>query len=364
MRTLYRTKRMRALLVFTSLTLAGSACSPSEEAVSSSAEDAAEAVQGSEDDPPETDESSVASEDAYPPDEVTWIVPGTAGGASDVNARTLQPYLQEALGAKITIENHPGAGNTIGAQVALDRERDCTTFVTASLPHFIMGMETQQTDFTWDDWWPVGQISTQVGTIVVPNDAPWDDFNDLIEDARERPGEIRASVSNPNGNNVLGLRAIENAANVQFNIVPFEGGPEARLAIVGGHADFTHANSFALGQIAEDSRVVAVHADENEWPDLLDDAPTVNDVLGTDMAPNEQANGMYVARECKDEHPNRFDLLEEAFLTSLQNPDYIATMTELELDESLIPLNSEEYREKIDRMLPDIQAESERRRNE
>ena len=69
---------------------------------------------------------------------------------------------------------------------------------------------------------------------------------------------------------------------------------------------------FAAQRIADRARALGVFQPENRWPELTDDAPAVNDVLDADIQPIGGAFGFFVARECRQEHPERFEKLASA----------------------------------------------------
>lgn len=293
--------------------------------------------------------------EGFPPREMTLIIPATAGGGSDNNARAIGPHFERIVGARLVMENHPGAGNTIGAQIALQRPQDCTTMFIVNVPHILFGYLTQQVDFTYDDWAPLAQVSVDPGVIRVRNDAPWQTLTDLIEDARANPGRIRASISNVNNNNYIGIVEIAEAAGVEFNIVPFEGGPEARLAVIGGQVDFTHAGVFNSLAAAEDTRVIAVHNEVNLWPDLTDNAGTVADQLGVAVQPNWSSSGFYVPAGCRDDYPERYEFLADKMLEILADEQFLDAMDALGEKEKLQPLGPADFDARIRALLVDVE---------
>jgi tripartite-type tricarboxylate transporter receptor subunit TctC len=159
--------------------------------------------------------------------------------------------------------------------------------------------------------------------VLVLKDAPWNTFEEFIEDAKSRPGEITASVGNVTGDNYLGLRMIEDLTGIDLNIVSFGGGSAARLALAGGHVDVTHASLYASQQIAESTKVLAVHWEKNKWPELSNNAPTLISLLPGLPKKNAGTMDLLVAPgELKEKYPERYELLAKAVGDAISNPEF------------------------------------------
>ena len=73
----------------------------------------------------------------YPLRPVRLVVPFSAGGAADVPGRILTPRLSEALGQQVVVDNRPGAGSTIGAELVAKAPPDGYTQLMISNTHFV-----------------------------------------------------------------------------------------------------------------------------------------------------------------------------------------------------------------------------------
>src|SRR6201996_3875980 len=74
---------------------------------------------------------------AYPSQPVRWIVPYTAGGATDVLSRLICQFLADQLGQPFIVENKPGAGSNIGTQDAINSPPDGYTLLLTSTANAI-----------------------------------------------------------------------------------------------------------------------------------------------------------------------------------------------------------------------------------
>jgi tripartite-type tricarboxylate transporter receptor subunit TctC len=234
--------------------------------------------------------------------QLRWVVSSAPGGGFDTTTRQLEPAFTEALGTSATVENHEGGGYAIGAQ---DVDYDLASFA------------------------PVGGISIEPGVIRVRNDAPWQNIKEFVDDAKARPGQIKVSVSDLQSNNYIALLQMERQLGIDLNIIGYDGGGPSRTALVSGEVDATHAGVFNSLSIADESRVLAVSQPENKWPDVTDNAPPINQALGVDLPANASNYVLLASAQCRDNNPERYQALVDALKTSLENEEYLATLSKL-----------------------------------
>jgi tripartite-type tricarboxylate transporter receptor subunit TctC len=262
----------------------------------------------------------------FPDRSVRWIVPTAAGGGFDRTTRMLQPHLERTLGVPLEVQYRAGGNFAIGATTLLREGRACESVMIHGTPLLHFSHLMQNVRYTWEDFYPVASVTIDPGVIRVRNDAPWQTLGELIEDARQRPRQIRVGLGGRTDPGHLGIREIAEAAGVEFNLIFYDGGGPGRTALAGGEVEVTHAGAYNSLPVAGESRVLAVHQDENHWPEITDDAPTVREVLGTDVAPNDFRYQVWVTRECRDNHPDRYAVLAEALQAAVERDEYRAAL--------------------------------------
>jgi len=274
--------------------------------------------------------------------QIRWIVSSSAGGGFDTTTRQLEPYFTKELGGSAVVENHEGGGYAIGAQTMLTAGADCTSIVTHGVPHLQFSYMTQDVDFDLSSFAPVGGVSIEPGVLRVRKDAPWQTMKDFVEDARKRPGQIKVSVSDLQSNNYIALLQLEKELGIDLNIIGYDGGGPSRTALVTNEVDATHAGVFNSLSIADDSRVLAVWQPENKWPDITDNAPTVNTALGVDLPPNASNYVVFASAECRDQNPERYQQLVDALAAALENEEYLASLAKLNEESKVAYLTPDE----------------------
>lgn len=257
------------------------------------------------------------------------IVPTAVGGGFDTTIRQLQGALEDRLGARMTIENMEGAATAIGSQSAASADGDCLTLMVQGVPHLQFSYLTQEVDYSLEEFAPVGGMSIEPGVIRVKEDAPWQNIEEFIEDARERPGEIRVSVSLRTSNNYVGMLDIEEATGAEFNIISYDGGGPSRTALISGEVDATHAGAFNSLGIDDETRVLTVQAPENLWPDETDDMPAIGDALGVEVPESASNYSLWAPAGCAADFPERHRALVDVLPEALEDPDYLSELAEL-----------------------------------
>jgi tripartite-type tricarboxylate transporter receptor subunit TctC len=258
-----------------------------------------------------------------------WIVSSAPGGGFDTTSRQLEPFLTEALGTSATVENLEGGGYAIGAQTMLTNGADCTSIVMHGVPHLMFSYMTQDVDYDLASFAPIGGVSIEPGVIRVRNDSPWQDIQAFVDDAKNRPGQIKISVSDLQSNNYIALLQMERDLGIDLNIIGYDGGGPSRTALISGEVDATHAGVFNSLAIADDSRVIAVSQPENKWPEVTNDAPPINEALGVELPANASNYVLLASAQCRDNNPERYQALVDGLKASLENEEYLATLSEL-----------------------------------
>lgn len=264
--------------------------------------------------------------DALPFDQIRMISPFAPGGGMERSARQFQPAFEKALGLPVVVDPTPGGGTALGSATAVRDGADCSTVLFAPLPHIQFAYLTQEgVGYTGKDLIALGQMYNEPPIIAVFGNAKWDSLEELIEDARERPGEIRFSVSSVNSNFNLGLLELERAADIDLNIVPYEGGSPARTAVRAGEVDGTHVGLYAIAPELEEWKILGVEEEEVSLPGVVGDAPSVTKALEEmghdDHRPAMEARiGVFVSTQCRENHPDRYEALLEAVNGALNDP--------------------------------------------
>src|SRR5699024_10671884 len=211
----------------------------------------------------------------YPNDSIKIIVPWDAGGDTDAVYRIVGEELSEVLDQNVIIENIAGGSGIIGSQEALTSKNDGYTMLAIheSLPMSdLMG----QADFGIDDFQPIALMTSSSRAIATSVDSPWDDMEDLLDDEEDNPGDITFAAS-IGSITQLEPAMLQTAADVEFNIVGFDGTAERMKAVVGNDVDLATVSVTAGKEYLDDGRMKLLGFGGEERNEQIPDIETLKE---------------------------------------------------------------------------------------
>lgn len=262
----------------------------------------------------------------FPEKDLLGVIMWGAGGATDVVSRAITPHVEPLLGREIVLENKPGATGAISTQYVHARPSDGYTLLYgAENPqlHKVLGVA----ELDYADFYPVNILARGVGVIVANNDRPWQTFQDLVEDAKARPGAIKMGGTGPGGlPHVVGA-LLETVTEFEVTTVPFDGEGPGLTALLGGHVDFMPVGVSAAAEHIKAGRVRPLAVVASEELDMLPGVPPITadyPEFGRYL-PWGPFYGIFVKRDVPDEAKTK---LVAAFKEGAQTPEFQQLMTD------------------------------------
>lgn len=218
---------------------------------------------------------AAGSTNPFPSENITLLTPTSAGGATDLTARTLATEMEKDLGVSVVVENRPGGAGSVGMQYLADQAADGYTIAVLPVEVSLLGHQGYDIDPARYDF--LGQANSQPGTIAVPVDSPFETLNDLIRAAQENPGSVSVSNAGPGSIWELGATELGRVAGVEFKNVPFDGGAPAVTAATGGHVNAVVAGIGETAPAHKDGRLRVLAVFTEERAPVLPDVPTASE---------------------------------------------------------------------------------------
>ncbi|HEX2566410.1 MAG TPA: tripartite tricarboxylate transporter substrate binding protein [Burkholderiales bacterium] len=223
-----------------------------------------------------------AQEPAFPqrgPLEITVLFP--AGSSADVTARMLAEGMSKQLGQRVLVVNRPGAGGAIGYKYAAAQKPDGYALVWNS-NSISTTYHSGQLPFDYRAFDAVACVLSESPVLAVRADARWKTLGDFVADARARPKAVAVGHSGVGSHTHISLAALENAAGIQLNEVPFSAA-QVVPSLLGGHVEAILQLPAALSGPIKQGQVRLLAALIPERDPALPEVPTAKE-QGFDVA--------------------------------------------------------------------------------
>ena len=216
----------------------------------------------------------------YPLRPVRWIVPYTAGGATDALSRLICQHLSERLGQSFVVENKPGAGSNIGTQAVINSPPDGYTLLLTSTANAINASfdPTLPYDFA-KSIAPVAGLARIPLVLVVNNELPVHSVADFIAYARTNPGKLSIASSGVGTSLHLSSELFKAMAHVQFVHVPYRGSAPGLSDVMAGQIQGMFDNVTSSLEFVRSGRLRALGVTTTERSQALPDVPPIADTL-------------------------------------------------------------------------------------
>jgi len=180
---------------------------------------------------------------SYPNKPVRLIVP-YASGNTDTTARIFGQKLGERLGQQVVIDNRPGAGANIGAELAAKAAPDGYVLFYASLSHAINASLYKQLNYNLvKDFAPIALLISSPYILTVHPSVPARSVKELIALAKARPGQLNYASSG--STSYLAVEYFSSMAGLKMNHVPYKSGAPATVALISGQVEVALASASA-----------------------------------------------------------------------------------------------------------------------
>lgn len=217
---------------------------------------------------------------SWPSRPVRIVVPFGLGGSADVAARFLAEPLAQSFGQPVVVENRPGGGGTIGADLVAKAPPDGYTLLLMSNTHTANETLLPQRPYQlMRDLSAIAFINVAYHVLAVHPSLPAQSVPELIAYARANPGRLDYASSGPGTPYHIAGEVFRSMAGIEITHVPFRGSNEARTALIAGQVPMMFDAIPTMAEQARGGRVRALATTGPQRSPLLPDLPAVAEVL-------------------------------------------------------------------------------------
>lgn len=266
-----------------------------------------------------------AQAQSFPAKPIKLVIAFPAGGPTDITMRQLADNAGKILGQPVIVENKPGAGGTLPAQLLQTTPADGYTVAQIPLGVFRLPYTTK---INWD---PVKDISYVINVtgyafgIVVPTDSPIKNWNDFVAYAKANPGKLSYGSTGTLTSPHLTTELIAQKLNIQLNHIPYKGSADLAQAITGGHI-MAAADSTGFAPLVQAGKLRVLNTWGEKRLEKFPDAPTLKE-LGLDIVQNSPF-GIGAPRGTP---PEVVAKLHEAFKKAMEDPSYVQALARYDM---------------------------------
>jgi tripartite-type tricarboxylate transporter receptor subunit TctC len=264
----------------------------------------------------------------YPDRPVTMLTGYPAGGLVDVVARVLAEGMKAKFPRGLVIQIKPGAAGSVAVTELVRAQPDGLTFILTPHSALVIAAQLQSLAYkTPDDYLPFINLVSYYPMIAVRTESPYKSVQELVADAKAKPGQVRMGSPGEGTSSHLNLEEFMRQAGIKVIHAPFQGWAHSSPALLGGHIDAVVAQPGELKGQVDGKRMRVLVAFQPQRHPVFPDVPTAKE-LGWDVA-----NGVwYLLMAPKGTPPAVVKYLHDAAKEAVEDPKFAKLMAERGID--------------------------------
>ncbi|MDI1282880.1 MAG: tripartite tricarboxylate transporter substrate binding protein [Reyranella sp.] len=285
----------------------------------------------------------------YPSKPIRYVVPFAAGaGVLDIMARIVSQHLGTSLGQQVVVDNRPGAGGNVGAEIAAKAAPDGYTMLMGNTALVVSPYLFAKLPFDpLTGFVPVTQVNSAPLLLVVHPSLPVKSVAELVAYAKARPGKLNYGSGGIGTTPFLATELFKSLAGIDVVHVPYKGGAPALADLVAGQLSFMIENVPGTLPFVKDGRLRALAITSRQRLALVPEVPTMIEagVAGYEMI---GWNGIFLPKGTPAE------------IVSRLNADLVKVLGTAEMKEQMAKLGAEPVGGTPQQFGAFVQAESQR----
>ncbi len=265
------------------------------------------------------------AQDKYPSRPVTFVAPFPPGGSIELIGRPLAASLEKTLRQPVLFTNRVGAAGAVGTSYVASSEPDGYR-ILFNISSIVVVPEAdkifdRKPAYTMDQLLPVARVNADANVLLVRAESPWKSLQELIDDAKRKPGQLAYSSSGVYGSTHVPAEMFTQAAGIPMRHVPFAGGGPATNALLGGHVDIHIQNVPGSMAHIRSGKLRPLAVTSARRADALPGVPTMKE-LGVDVDYGVW-HGVFVAAKTP---PEVVRVIRDAVRVAVADPDFVGAL--------------------------------------
>lgn len=270
-----------------------------------------------------------ASAEPYPTRTVRVVFGLTAGSSSDVMARIVAEKLGDKWGNAVIIDNRPGAGGNIAADVVAKSAPDGYTLLLSNVSIAIAPSFYRKLNYDpLNDLVPVTELAIAPHVMCINPALPINSVKDLIAIAKAKPGELMYSSAGLGQTDHMATQLFEQMAGIRMTHIPYRGGPPALQAVMSGEVALDFPGVAAALPFMTSGKIRCLAVSTMTRSSAVPDLPTL-DEEGIEGYEHSLWNGIFAPSGTP---PAIIAKLSADFAEVLRSPDVVKRLATLGIE--------------------------------
>lgn len=215
----------------------------------------------------------------YPERPVRIVVPVSAGGGVDSLARLIGQHFNAAWGQPFIVDNRPGAGGSIGAEIVARAVPDGYTLMVSSSSYITNAAIREVRYDPIRDFQPITKLTTNPYIIVVTPSLPVKSVKDLIALAKARPDTVTYASSGTGGILHMGAELFTTLTNTKMTHVPYKGVADGYPAVISGQVNWMLGSPISAQPLMKAGRLRGIAVTTEKRLRALPDLPAIAETV-------------------------------------------------------------------------------------
>lgn len=291
--------------------------------------------------------SHAIAQNVFPSKPIKLVVPYAPGGSADIAARLVADEWGKALGNSMFIENKGGAGGNLGVDQVAKSLADGYTIGLQTVSLAINPALTPKMPYdTLKDLAPISTVATSQHVLVVNNNLPANNLNELIAQLKAKPGGMSYGSAGSGSTFHIAAELFKSVGGLDVMHVPYRGGGPALVDTISGQVQMAFPVLSAAQPHVQAGKIRALGVTGKQRSALMPDVPTIAEA----GLPNYAFETWFMVFAPAGTPAPVIEKLNAGLRTALANPTVKARMTKEGYDP--MPSTPSEARTRLESELP------------
>lgn len=218
---------------------------------------------------------TTASAQAWPNKQITFVVPFTAGSATDIMARVIGEKLGPRLGQTVVVDNRVGAGGTIGTAAVAKAAPDGYTFVIVSTGHVVNPVLYSKLNYQLKDLAGVSPLGSLPSALVAAPGLGVKTVKELVDKNRAAPNGLNYASAGVGSAAHVNAEKFVVGLKLKGNHIPYKGTPQMLVDVAGNSADYVFAPLISSVTMIREGKVVLLAVSSEKRSSAFPNIPTM-----------------------------------------------------------------------------------------